>query len=109
MLFIVLWQIVSFVQFFFSYGTAYRLAKAGGDNGVSLWGWLFLMQLASLIPGLGIYLWFKYKDADIEHFYEQQQTSQPSTRRECLNCGTEYDSSIFPCPKCRSSKMKLLE
>lgn len=59
---LLLWQIITFVQSVFSYGTAYRLAKNGGDNGVSLWGWLFLLNLASLIPGLGIYLWFKYRD-----------------------------------------------
>jgi len=47
-----------------AYGTAYKLAKNGGDNGVALWGWLLLMQLASVIPGLGIYLWKKYRDED---------------------------------------------
>ena len=45
-------------------GTAYRLTKNGGDNGVSLFGWMLVMGLASLIPGLGIYLWVKYKDID---------------------------------------------
>lgn len=57
-----LWYIVSVVQSFLAFGTAYRLTKNGGDNGVSLWGWMLVLNLASLIPGLGIYLWFKYKD-----------------------------------------------
>ncbi len=59
---VVLWKIISVVQSFLSYGTAYRLTKNGGDNGVSLFGWFFVLNLASMVPGLGIYLWFKYKD-----------------------------------------------
>lgn len=58
----VLWYLISVVQSFLAFGTAYRLTKNGGDNGVSLWGWLFVLGLASWIPGLGIYIWFKYKD-----------------------------------------------
>lgn len=59
---VVLWQIISVVQCFLSYGTAYRLTKNGGDNGVSLFGWFIILNLASMVPGLGIYLWFKYRD-----------------------------------------------
>lgn len=59
---VVLWQIIAFVQGLLSLGTAYRLTKQGGDNGVALWGWLFVLNLASMIPGLGIYLWYKYKE-----------------------------------------------
>ena len=62
MFFAFLYYIVITVQMFFSYGTAYRLTKRGGDNGVSLFGWLFVMNLAALVPGLGIWLWFRYKD-----------------------------------------------
>ena len=57
-----LWQLTVTVQMFFAYGTAYRLTKKGGDNGVALFGWFFVLYLASLIPGLGIYFWFRYKD-----------------------------------------------
>jgi hypothetical protein len=60
----ILWIAITTVQELFSYGTAYRLTKKGGDNGVSLFGWLFVMSLASAVPGLGIYLWFRYRDAD---------------------------------------------
>jgi len=59
---VVVWYIILIVQLFFSYGTAYRLTKRGGDNGVALWGWQFVLSLASLIPGLGIYLWIKYRE-----------------------------------------------
>lgn len=59
---VVVLYIVCIVQVFFGYGTAYRLTKAGGDNGVALFGWFFLMSLAAMIPGLGIYLWYKYRD-----------------------------------------------
>ena len=65
-LLIIIYYITVFVQMFLAYGTAYRLTKAGGDNGVALWGWLFVMTLAAIIPGLGIYLWFKYLDHDTE-------------------------------------------
>lgn len=59
---LLVWKLMLTVQTFLSYGTAYRLTKNGGDNGVSLFGWFFVLELASLIPGLGIYLWFKYRD-----------------------------------------------
>ena len=62
MIFYYLWLICYIVQFFMGYGTAYRFTKRGGDNGVALWGWFLLMSLASIIPGLGIYLWIKNKD-----------------------------------------------
>ena len=58
----VLWYIVSVVQSFLAFGTAYRLTKNGGDNGVSLWGWMLVLGAVSWIPGLGIYLWFKFRD-----------------------------------------------
>lgn len=62
MCFLWVWYILSVVQMFFGYGTAYRLTKRGGDNGVALFGWVFVMGLAAMVPGLGIYLWYKYRD-----------------------------------------------
>jgi hypothetical protein len=56
------WYIVTMVQGFMAYGTAYRLTRRGGDNGLALFGWLFVMGLAAAIPGLGIYLWYKYRN-----------------------------------------------
>ncbi len=58
---LVIWNIVYIVQIFFAYGTAYRYTKKGGDNGIALFGWMLVFALASLVPGLGIYLWFKSK------------------------------------------------
>jgi hypothetical protein len=58
----ILWMAFCAVQELLSMGTAYRLTKRGGDNGVSLWGWLLLLSFASAVPGLGIYLWYKYRD-----------------------------------------------
>jgi len=66
---LVLWYLITIVQVFFAYGTVYRLTKAGGDNGVALFGWFLVMQLASLVPGLGIFLWLRYKDSDREIRY----------------------------------------
>ncbi len=58
-----LWYVVVLVQTFFAYGTAYRLTKRGGDNGVALFGWMIVHGLAAMVPGLGIYFWYRYKDA----------------------------------------------
>ncbi|MCL2407891.1 MAG: hypothetical protein FWC95_08180 [Defluviitaleaceae bacterium] len=57
-----IYSIISMIQAFLGFGTAYRLTKNGGDNGVSLFGWMFLMQLVSVIPGLGIYIYIRCKD-----------------------------------------------
>ena len=57
-----LYGLIVTVQGILGYGTAYRLTKANGDNGLALWGWLFVMNLAALIPGLGIWLYIKHKD-----------------------------------------------
>ena len=54
-------SLIAWVQQWLAYGTAYRLTRAGGDDGLSLYGWLFLMRLAALVPGLGFYLWWKYR------------------------------------------------
>jgi len=61
MFLLIIWYIVVGIQGILSYGTAYRLTKRGGDNGASLFGWLFALSFASLIPGLGFYLWHKYR------------------------------------------------
>ena len=55
-------MIVLYVQYFLAIGTAYRLTKNGGDNGISLFGWMLVLGLASVIPGLGIYLWVRYRN-----------------------------------------------
>ena len=64
--FLIVWYIVFGIQVILSYGTAYRLTKRGGDNGASLFGWLIAMEFASVIPGLGIYLWIRYRGAGEE-------------------------------------------
>ncbi|MCL1786699.1 MAG: hypothetical protein FWG38_01825 [Defluviitaleaceae bacterium] len=58
-----LWTISTVVQVYMGYGTAYRFTKNGGDNGVALFGWMLVCSLAALIPGLGVWLWLKHKDA----------------------------------------------
>ncbi len=62
----IVWYLIFFVQIFFSYGTAYRLTKKGGDNGVALFGWFLLLEIASIIPGLAIYFWIKTKNNNKE-------------------------------------------
>jgi len=77
----VIWYIIVMVQTFLAYGTAYRLTKLNGDNGVSLFGWMLLMSLASAIPGLGIFLWYRFRDAEQyqpkrERFYNDNDNNQ---------------------------------
>ena len=71
-----LWQLLFLVQYIFSYGTAYRLTKKGGDNGLALFGWMLLLSLASYVPGLGIFLWFKFKKKS-DDFYTDSQPLTP--------------------------------
>lgn len=56
---LLLWGVLFTVQLFLGYGTAYRLAKRKGDNGVSLCAWMALLGFAAMVPGLGFYLWKK--------------------------------------------------
>jgi len=103
MVFLYLWQIFFIIQMVFSYGTAYRLTKTGGDDGVSLYGWLLLMSFASLIPGLGIYLWNKYRYLDLEAQYNNGRSyimRQPLEQKSCLKCAKAYDYDLSSCPHC---------
>ena len=63
MFFQIIWAIIVPVQMILGYGTAYRYTKRSGDNGVSLFGWLFVFGLAACVPGLGFYLWHINKEA----------------------------------------------
>jgi len=108
MFFLILWQIIIFVQMIFSYGTAYRLTKNGGDNGVALYGWILLMSLASAVPGLGIYLWHKYRDADAGTQYDNERAYVPRysanvtpvEQQNCSRCARSYDHDRISCPHC---------
>ena len=62
MVLFILWYVFIIIQMFMGYGTAYRKTKANGDNGVALFGWMIVYNLAAMIPGLGIYLWNKSKE-----------------------------------------------
>ena len=104
-LLLLLWQITITAQVFLSYGTAYRLTKTGGDNGVSLFGWLFLLSLASLIPGLGIYMWHKYRYLETGYGYQSYEGQTRSAKAyieqiECIMCNKYYDKEMSNCPYC---------
>ena len=60
-----IWTAITLFQALLGYGTAYRLTKKGADNGVALFGWIVAMSFAAMIPGLGYYLWNKYKNLDV--------------------------------------------
>lgn len=66
MLVCLIWYAVTIVQMFLSFGTAYRKTKANGDNGIALFGWMIVYQLASILPYLGIYLWKQSKTSDFK-------------------------------------------
>ncbi len=61
---LIVWYAFTIIQEFLAYGTAYRQTKAGGDNGIALFGWLLVYMLAAAVPGLGIYLWRKSKELE---------------------------------------------
>jgi hypothetical protein len=61
MILVFAWVTIYYIQMFLGFGTAYRLTKRGGDSGVALFGWLFVFAFVSGIPGLGIFLWCKYR------------------------------------------------
>ena len=61
---IMLWVVCYWIQSFLSYGTAYRYTKKGGDDGISLFGWLLVFNLAAIVPGLGIYYWNRIRCED---------------------------------------------
>lgn len=62
MFIVIIWYLLIIVQNFMGYGTAYRLTKAGGDDGLALFGWMIVMGFAAIVPGLGIWLWIKYRE-----------------------------------------------
>ena len=61
---LVLWTIMYTAQVLLAFGTAYRKTKHGGDNGATLFGWLFIHSIAALVPGLEIAFWQASKKLD---------------------------------------------
>ena len=78
---VILWEILFLIQSFMAYGSAYRKTKLGGDNGVSLFGWMIAYGLAAIIPFLGIALWRRSKkkeNANKVDIEPESQNEQPS-------------------------------
>lgn len=118
---------VAIYQAFLGYGTAYRLTKMGADSGTALFLWLTAMTLAALVPGLGFYLWSKYRNIDVpedkfaaeagvvskaanpgiggglfkmkKSSKDKKQQSAPKTVT-CSKCGREYDAFFKVCSGC---------
>ena len=74
-----LWGACYWVQVFFGFGTAYRYAKRGGDNGVALFGWFCVFSFSAIVPGLGIYFWDKTRkeEREAKKRMEPAPTAQP--------------------------------
>ncbi|MDR1358948.1 MAG: hypothetical protein LBJ48_06305 [Coriobacteriales bacterium] len=87
----IVWYVLVMVQSYLSYGTAYRWAKGGGDNGLALVGWLLVFGAASLIPGLGLYFWFKYRHLnDSLGICVRCGNKLPSIGQFCNYCGSKF-------------------
>jgi hypothetical protein len=88
------------VQCFFSYGTAYRRTRAGGGDGLALYGWMVVFQLASMIPGLGIYFWRKYRYLGEENTAPYRQQPVYAPYGTCPHCGSPAWQGANFCPNC---------
>ena len=120
-------------QCLLGYGTAYRLTKEGSDNGVGLFLWIFAMTLVAIVPGLGFFIWNKYKNIDVpEDKFAADTTKTPlstqptKTKRAsifgggskkkkaqnvpktitCEKCGREYDAFYKVCSGCGHRDLK---
>ena len=83
------------IQAFLNYGTAYRLTSANGRNGVSLFGWWF----ASIIPGMVIYIWKKYRDEKKKTTTDESQDGQLDGE-QCPHCKSNLNSTDIFCSHC---------
>jgi len=113
---ILIWYVIVVVQCFLNYGTAYRFTKSSGGSGVDLYGWNKILGLASLVPGLGVYFWFKGKELEEDDDYSSHTQLQASYRevdelktqlnkvkigkRNCPACYTEIDRDSHFCKSC---------
>lgn len=87
------------IQAFLNYGTAYRLTSANGRNGVSLFGWWLGLSLASIIPGIGIYLWKKYRGKKKEKSAGADQDGQLNDE-QCPHCKSNLSPTDIFCSHC---------
>ena len=120
------WICIILYQCFLGYGTAYRLTKEGGDNGVALFLWVFAMSLAAIVPGLGFYLWHKYRNIDVPEdelakaagvtpakakpskranaplFGKSKRNKKQDVKNTitCPKCGREFDAIFKVCSGC---------
>ena len=87
------------VQAFLNYGTAYRLTSANGRNGVSLFGWWLGLSFASIIPGLGIYIWKKYRGEKKKTTTDEGQDDQLDGE-QCPHCKSNLNPTDIFCSHC---------
>lgn len=88
-LIVLLWGVCYWVQTFFGFGTAYRYAKRGGDNGIVLFGWLCVFSFSAIVPGLGIYFWYKTRK-------EEQETKKKKESDAAMQAQIIYVTQAAP-------------
>ena len=102
----IVWYGFIIAQSYLAYGTAYRQTKANGDNGVALWGWLIVYNLAALIPGLGIYHWKKSRELEELETYDHneqrlmQQRKEELDKKDCPFCAEQINKKAAFCEFC---------
>ena len=81
------------VQAFLAFGTAYRCAKRGKDDGVALFIYMIGFELAALVPGLGLHYYIRnlppkvvvtkiQKEQPIIYMQPQQQQMQQQMQQQ---------------------------
>ncbi len=86
------WFLFVIVQYFLSFGTAYRATKKGNDNGFGLFIYLIGFGAASVIPGLGLHYYIKHLPPKVQII--RQVVPQPQVIRVVEAPQQNYDPSM---------------
>lgn len=86
------WFLFVIVQYFLSFGTAYRATKKGNDNGFGLFIYLIGFGVASVIPGLGLHYYIKHLPPKVQII--RQVVPQPQVIRVVEAPQQNYDPSM---------------
>jgi len=83
-----IWAIILLAQIVLGFITAERLANKRVARRNSLewrqwWrGYAFIMEIAAFVPGLGIYLWYRYRDKPIKFTWRRRKKYRKKRRKK---------------------------